>query len=337
MNYRLLGPSGLRVSEICLGTMTFGTEWGWGTDKAGSQKIFDAYAEAGGNFIDTANRYTEGTSERFVGEFIKADRDHFVLATKYTLFDKLGDPNYSGNHRKNMVRSVEASLARLNTDFIDLLWVHAWDGLTPIQEVMRGLDDLVKAGKVHYLGISDTPAWVVAKANTLAQFHGWTPFVAYQGEYSLIQRDAERDILPMCQSEGLAFMPWAPLGGGVLTGKYLKGEPGRIKAEHKRRGDRALAIAQRVVEVAERMRVSPAQVAVRWSMQQPFTSIPIVGATHLDQIQENLKAAHISIPEQELASLHEASAIEKGFPHDFLASDGVQNVVFGGSQDQIVK
>ncbi|MFC1662135.1 aldo/keto reductase, partial [Gemmatimonadota bacterium] len=178
MRYKLLGRSGLRVSELGLGTMTFGEEWGWGASKKESQRIFDAYATAGGNFVDTANRYTEGTSERFVGEFVAADRGHFVVATKYTLFNREGDPNAAGNHRKNMVQSLEASLRRLKTDYIDLLWVHAWDFMTPVDEVMRGLDDLVRAGKVLYVGISDTPAWIVSQANTLADLRGWTPFVA---------------------------------------------------------------------------------------------------------------------------------------------------------------
>ena len=198
----LLGRSGLRVSELALGTMTFGEEWGWGASKADSQKVFDAYAEAGGNFVDTANRYTEGTSEKFVGEFIHSDREHFVLATKYTLKMRDGDPNFSGNHRKNLVQSVNASLKRLNTDYIDLLWVHAWDFLTPVEEVMRGLDDLVRQGTVLYVGVSDTPAWIVAQANTLADLRGWTRFVGLQIQYSLVERTPERDLLPMARAFG---------------------------------------------------------------------------------------------------------------------------------------
>jgi len=202
MRYKLLGRSGLRVSELALGTMTFGEEWGWGASKADSQKVFDAYAEAGGNFVDTANRYTEGTSEKFVGEFIHSDREHFVLATKYTLKMRDGDPNFSGNHRKNLVQSVNASLKRLNTDYIDLLWVHAWDFLTPVEEVMRGLDDLVRQGTVLYVGVSDTPAWIVAQANTLADLRGWTRFVGLQIQYSLVERTPERDLLPMARAFG---------------------------------------------------------------------------------------------------------------------------------------
>jgi aryl-alcohol dehydrogenase-like predicted oxidoreductase len=186
MRYKLFGKSGLRVSELCLGTMTFGTEWGWGADYATSKAVFDAYAQAGGNFLDTANRYTEGTSEQWLGEFVSADRDHFVIASKYTLFDRMNDPNFSGNHRKNMMRSVETSLKRLGTSHLDILWVHAWDSATPVDEVLRGLDDLVSSGKVHYIGISDTPAWVVSQANTLAELRGWTRFVGLQLEYSLL-------------------------------------------------------------------------------------------------------------------------------------------------------
>ena len=251
MRYKLLGRSGLRVSEICLGTMTFGTDWGWGADKEESRRILDTYANAGGNFLDTANRYTEGTSETWLGEFISADRDHWVLATKYSLKDRDGDPNFSGNHRKNMMRSVEASLRRLNTDHIDLLWVHAWDGMTPVEEVMRGLDDLVSQGKVHYIGVSDTPAWIVSRANTMAELRGWSAFVALQVEYSLLQRTPERDLLPMAQAFGMSMTAWAPLAGGALTGKYLvqQEEPKRLSAESKRLNDRNSDIARKVVAI----------------------------------------------------------------------------------------
>ena len=202
MNYKLFGQSGLRVSELCLGTMGFGTEWKWGADKELSKKIFDAYANAGGNFLDTANRYTEGTSEKFVGDFIAKDRDHFVVATKYTLRDRAGDLNFAGNHRKNLMRSVKESLWRLNTDYIDVLWVHMWDTLTPTEEIMKGLEDLITRGMVHYIGISDTPAWVVSQANTMAQLRGWNQFVGLQIEYSLLQRTVEAELLPMAKAYG---------------------------------------------------------------------------------------------------------------------------------------
>lgn len=332
MKYKLLGKSGLRVSEFCFGTMGIGTEWGWGTDKAQSQAIFDVYANAGGNFVDTANRYTEGTSERWLGEFIAAERDRFVLATKYSLRDGAGDPNLAGNHRKNMLRSVEGSLKRLGTDFIDLLWVHAWDGLTPVEEVMRGLDDLVSQGKVHYIGISDTPAWVVAQANTLAEWRGWSRFVALQVEYSLLQRTVERELLPMAQAFELAVTPWAPLAGGALTGKYLRGEAGRIKENSTRRNERANAIAQAVVDIAAEMGASPAQVAIRWTMQKGALVIPIVGATKADQLADCLGAVDLQLPVEAMERLNQVSQIELGFPNDFLTQPGVIDVLYGGEE-----
>ena len=192
MRYKLLGRSGLRVSELCLGTMTFGEEWGWGASKQESKRIFDAFVAAGGNFIDTANRYTDGTSERYVGEFVAAERERFVVATKYTIYMRKGDPNSAGNHRKNMMQSLEASLRRLNTPYVDLYWVHAWDFMTPEEEVLRALDDMVRQGKVLYIGISDTPAWIVSRMNAIADLRGWSAFTALQIEYSLIQRTVER-------------------------------------------------------------------------------------------------------------------------------------------------
>ncbi|OJJ14833.1 aldo/keto reductase [marine bacterium AO1-C] len=337
MRYKLFGRSGLRVSELCLGTMTFGTEWGTGADYETSKQVFDAYANAGGNFLDTANRYTEGTSEKFTGEFIHSDRDHFVLATKYTLYDRQDSPGFSGNHRKNMMRSVEASLRRLNTEYIDLLWVHAWDFTTPVEEVMRGLDDLVSAGKVHYIGISDTPAWIVSQANTIADFRGWSRFVGLQVEYSLIQRTPERDLLPMAKALDLAVTPWGPLAGGALTGKYLKNkdEKGRIKEDSVRRNERSTKIAETVVKVAEDLGASPAQVAVRWAMQQNQTVIPIVGARKLSQIEDSLGCVDIVIPEAQMKELNEVSAIALGFPHEFLAEDRVKQVIFGDTYSKI--
>ncbi|MBK6947306.1 MAG: aldo/keto reductase [Haliscomenobacter sp.] len=331
MNYKLLGKSGLRVSEICLGTMGFGKEWSWGSDYEGSKAVFDAYANGGGNFIDTANRYTEGTSEKWLGEFVAPERDHFVIATKYTLRDGTGDPNFAGNHRKNLMRSVEGSLKRLNTDFIDLLWVHAWDGLTPVEEVMRGLDDLVRQGKVHYIGISDTPAWVVSQANTMAELRGWTRFVALQIEFSLLQRTPERDLLPMAKAFELAITPWAPLAGGALTGKYLKGEAGRLPETSQRRAERANAIAREVMAVAEKIGASPAQVAIRWTMQKNPLVIPIVGATKAAQIEDCLGAANIRLSEEDMNRLETVSPLEIGFPHDFLLQSGVMDVLYGGA------
>jgi aryl-alcohol dehydrogenase-like predicted oxidoreductase len=336
MKYKLFGKSGLRVAELCLGTMTFGTDWGWGADFDTSKAIFEAYANAGGNFIDTANRYTEGASERYVGELIASDRDHFVLATKYTLYDRRDDVNFSGNHRKNLLRSVEASLNRLNTDYIDVLWLHAWDFTTPEEEILRGLDDLVRAGKVHYIGISDVPAWIVARSNAIAELRGWTAFTGLQIQYSLIQRTPERELLPMAKSLDIAVTPWAPLAAGLLTGKYLEKEAkGRLAGNEKHLNERNMSIARTVVEVADQLGTSPAQVAINWTRQRNQVVIPIIGATKVAQIEDSLGAVSFEIPEEMMQRLNEVSAIELGFPHDFLQSEGVLDVIYGGAYSKI--
>jgi aryl-alcohol dehydrogenase-like predicted oxidoreductase len=338
MKYKLLGRSGLKVSELCLGTMGFGTEAGWGADKETSFAIIDKFAEAGGNFIDTANMYKLGTSEKIIGEYLhNHDRDFFVVATKYSLKDNLTNPNASGNNRKNMMRSVEDSLRRLKTDFIDILYLHIWDDLTPIDEVLRGLDDLVRQGKINYAAISDTPAWVVSKGNTMAELMGWSQFVALQIEYSLIARTPERELIPMAKHYGMTVTPWAPLGGGVLTGKYLRGEQGRIKPESKRRNEQAEAITKAVVEVAEEIGATAGNVALRWTMQQGFSAIPIVGATKLGQLQDNLKTIEIELTDGQLKKLNDASAIELGFPGDFFKEDGIKMNLFGGFYDRVEK
>jgi aryl-alcohol dehydrogenase-like predicted oxidoreductase len=299
--------------------------------------MFDAYVTAGGNFIDTANRYTEGTSEKWVGELVGSDREHFVIATKYTLFMRRDDPNFSGNHRKNMVQSLEASLKRLGTDYIDLYWVHAWDFMTPVEEVMRGLDDLVRSGKVLYVGVSDTPAWVVSRANTLAELRGWTPFVGLQIRYSLIDRTAENDLLPMARALDLAVTPWSILGAGVLTGKYNhdeKPEEGRAK-EGAATIQRNLDIAGVVADVAGENGCTPGQVAISWVRQQPGVIIPLIGARNLTQLEDNLGALAVHLNDAQLAKLDEASRIELGFPHNFLAEDYVRDLVYGGTYDRI--
>jgi aryl-alcohol dehydrogenase-like predicted oxidoreductase len=331
MRYKLLGRSGLRVSELALGTMTFGLEWGWGASKEESRRIFDAYVAAGGNFIGTANRYTEGTSERFVGEFIAPDRERFVVATKYTLFNRRDDPSASGNSRKNMVQSLEASLKRLGTDYVDLFWVHAWDFMTPVEEVMRGLDDLVAAGKVLYVGISDTPAWVVAQANTLADLRGWSRFVGLQIRYSLADRAAERDLLPMARALDIAVTPWSVLGAGVLTGKYKRGDAGTGgRAARWDKADRDLAIAAEVAAVADEIGRVPSQVAINWVRQQPGVIIPLIGAKTVAQLNDNLGCLDFVLTAEQMQRLSAASKIELGFPHDFLASDEVRDLVTGG-------
>jgi aryl-alcohol dehydrogenase-like predicted oxidoreductase len=336
MKYKLLGRSGLRVSELCLGAMTFGEDWGWGASKEECKKIFDAFVEAGGNFIDTANHYTNGTSEKIVGELIRERRPEFVIGTKYTLNPRPKDPNGGGSHRKNLVQSLDASLKRLGTDYIDLYWVHAWDFMTPVEEVMRGLDDAVRAGKVLYVGVSDAPAWTVSQANMLADLKGWSRFVGLQIPYSLIERTPERDLLPMARTLDVAVTSWGAIGQGVLTGKYEKGKP-YPKGDRLSEGpwgaslltDRNLAIGQVVKEVAAEIGRTPSQAAIAWVLAQRKRAniIPIVGARRLSQIQDNLGALSVTLPEQALARLEEASKIELGFPHDFLVQ--VRSFVFG--------
>jgi aryl-alcohol dehydrogenase-like predicted oxidoreductase len=335
MRYKLLGRSGLKVSEICLGTMSFGDAWGFGAGKAETERIIATYREAGGNFVDTANKYHEGQTEELVGDGIRADRDRWVVATKYTLNMRGDDVNAAGNSRKSMRTAVEASLRRLRTDYIDLLWVHAWDFTTPPEEVMRGLDDLVRAGKVNYVGISDAPAWIVAQTNTLAALRGWTPFVALQIEYSLIERTVERELLPMATAFGLAVTPWAPLGGGVLTGKHTRGKG---QADTKRDNQRRLTatnltIARTVDAIADELGASSAQVATAWVRQRGANMIPIVGARKVEQIQDILGVTALRLADAHMARLDKVSEVSLGFPHEF--ADVVRPIIFGDLHERI--
>ncbi len=338
MHYHLFGNSGLRVSPLCLGTMTFGKDWGWGSTEAESKAIFDTFLEAGGNFLDTADVYTEGSSERILGDLIQAERDHIVLATKYTLSNTTKNPNKSGNHRKNLVQSVEASLKRLQTDYIDLLWVHAYDYLTPIEEMMRALDDLVRAGKVLYVGISDAPAWVISRANTIAEFRGWTPFIGNQLEYNLTERTPERDLLPMSQALNIGVVAWSPLAAGILTGKYLgnkgKGSGGRMEGTTSYRlNEKNDLIASKVVDLAKEMGTSPAQLSLAWLLHKGI--IPIIGARKMDQLKDNLASLALKLPVEVIQQLDEVSAIDLGFPHDFVLRPGAQKMIYGDMVKQI--
>jgi aryl-alcohol dehydrogenase-like predicted oxidoreductase len=343
--YRLLGRSGLRVSPLALGTMTFGTDWGWGADRDESRRIFDAYVDRGGNFIDTANQYTNGTAEQLVGELAAERRERLVLATKFTLATRPNDPNAGGNHRKSMVRSVEQSLARLKTDYIDLLYLHAWDGLTPVDEIARAFDDLVRAGKVLYAGISDTPAWQVARMQAIADIRGWTPFVALQIPYNLVERTVERDLLPMAKEMGLGAIPWSPLASGVLAGKYSRadlaigagsaepsGSRKNVAAANGMLHARALEIAELVKSVAAELGKTPSQVAIAWTLANPGVTSPILGVRTLAQLEDNLGALDVILPPRQLEQLDRASAIERGFPHDFLEQPMVQRVMRAGAQ-----
>ncbi len=337
-HYRLLGRSGLRVSPICLGAMTFGEEWGFGAPKDECGRMLDAYAERGGNFIDTANVYTGGASETILGELLSArggdgGRDRFVLATKYAMATRRGDPNSAGNQRKNVRVSLEASLRRLRTDYVDLFWVHAWDGITPIDEVMRALDDAVRAGKVLHVGVSDMPAWKVAQANAIAELRGWSPFCALQIEWSLLERTVERDLVPMARDLGLAVAPWGALGGGLLTGKYGRaaesGEKRRYgKADDEwsrlRLTERSLAVAAAVAEIARDAGLPPAKLALAWLLAQPGCTSPIIGARTATQLVENLDALAVELPADVVARLDAATRVDPGFPHAFLATAPVR-------------
>jgi aryl-alcohol dehydrogenase-like predicted oxidoreductase len=344
MNYQLLGRSGLRVSDLSLGAMTFGEDWGWGTAKEEARKIYDAYREAGGNFIDTANVYTQGSSESFVGEFVSGHREEIVLATKYSNAAPGNDANAGGNQRKNMIQAVEASLKRLNTDYIDLYWLHIWDQMTPAEEVMRAFDDLVRAGKVLYVGISDAPAWVVAKSNTLAELRGWTRYVGLQIEYSLLERTVERELIPMAKDQGISVLAWSPLASGMLTGKYLPenapDSDARLNQEMMKGfvadNETRQNVVRTVVALAKELGVTPAQIALAWLRHRPVPVIPIIGARRLTQLHDNIASLEVSFTPEQLARLDEVSAVSLGFPNELFANPMVRTLSHGGMRDRIL-
>jgi len=340
-HYRLLGRSGLRVSPLSLGTMTFGVDpTGWGSSREEARRIVDRYVERGGNFIDTANFYgAMGQSEVVLGEAIDGRRDSLVISTKYTLTTRPGDPNASGNHRKNMIRSVEDSLWRMKTDCVDLLYLHMWDYRTPVDEILRAFDDLVRMGKVHYIGLSDTPAWQASRMQAIAELRGWTQFCALQISYSLAERTVERELVPMAREMGFGVSPWSPLGGGVLTGKHRAGEatgmrPGpRTRAAMNeaagRLNERNLAIADEVAAVAGELGRSPAQVALAWLLARPGVVSPVLGVRTLAQLEDNLGALEVELGSEHLERLDAVSSVAMGFPHDMLSQPLTQQV-FGG-------
>jgi aryl-alcohol dehydrogenase-like predicted oxidoreductase len=339
--YRLLGRSGLRVSPLALGAATFGTEWGWGAEQNEARKLFDLYVERGGNFIDTAVTYTEGSSERLLGEFTRDNRESLVLATKYTTLRRPGDPNSGGSHRKNLFASVETSLRQLRTDYIDLLYLHVWDFATPVEEILRGMDDLVQQGKVLYLAMSNVPAWQVSRMQAIADLRGWSPLVALQIEYNLIERSGERDLIPMAREMGLGVMPYSPLAGGVLTGKYGRddltaanaaADDGTRKSLTVANGtltERNFAVVDAVKEVATELGRTPAQVGLAWTLQNPGVTAPILGARTPAQLEDNLGALEVDFTAAQLARLDEASAIGLGIPHSLLAGDFGRTLVRG--------
>ena len=343
MRYRLLGNSGLRVSEAALGTMTFGDAWGWGSAKDEARTVYETFREAGGNFIDTANLYTNGTSESFLGEFMQGHRQSVVLGTKYSNAAPGTDPNAAGNQRKNMMQAVEASLKRLRTDYVDLYWVHAWDQITPVEEVMRGLDDLVRAGKVLYVGISDAPAWWIAQANTLAHLRGWSPFIGLQIEYSLIERTVERELIPMAKALNVGVTAWSPLASGVLTGKYHghgSSEPGRMSSDMMKEfmpeQQRTGGIVAAVKTVSDETGRGMAQVALAWLRYRAVPVIPIIGARKLSQLQDNLASFELTLSQDQLDTLDDASRIELGFPYNLYAKELLRAFAYGGLRDRIL-
>jgi aryl-alcohol dehydrogenase-like predicted oxidoreductase len=314
-----------------------------GSPKAEAQKVYETYRDAGGNFIDTANFYTGGTSEQFVGEFIKAHRDSVVLATKYPNAAPGNDPNAAGNHRKSMMQALEASLKRLQTDYIDLYWVHIWDGITPVEEVMRGLDDIVRQGKVLYVGISDAPAWWVAQANTLAELRGWTQFTGLQIEYSLIERSVERELIPMAKALNVGVLAWSPLAKGVLSGKYHgegKADGGRMSNEGMKEflpeEQHAMRIISALKAVSEQVGRSMAQIALAWLRHQTVPIIPIMGARKVSQLQDNLASLDLELSAEQLKSLDAASRIDLGFPQGIYEKEMVRSIRYGGTWDRLL-
>ena len=341
-HYVTLGRSGLRVSPLCLGAMTFGGEWGIGVGEEESFGVLDAYLGAGGNFIDTANIYNKGQSEVILGNYFRDKggtgqrgvrfplRDRVVIATKWLGNMFAGDPNGGGAHRKAVMESVEQSLRRLGTDYIDLYWQHFWDRHTPIEETMRALEDLVASGKVRYVGFSDTPAWKCAQAQTIASFRGWAPLIALQIEYSLLERTVEGELLPMAREMGMGVTPWSPLKGGILTGKYRRDalpEVGRYKEDSKHLNDTTFAIIDELDRVAEALGCTVAQAALAWVRQRDGVDSTIIGARTLDHLEVNLASLSVTLGEEHMSRLDEVSAPKLNFPHEFLefVQTGIQN------------
>ncbi|MFW9853450.1 MAG: aldo/keto reductase [Candidatus Thorarchaeota archaeon] len=343
MRFKLLGQSGVRVSEICLGTMTFGPKWGWGASKEDSRQIFDNFVDEGGNFIDTSCNYTDGESESFIGEFILGDRDRYVIATKYTLHDYRyrSDPNAGGNSRKNLIRSLKGSLERLKTDYVDILYLHMWDYFTPIKEIMQAMTDVVRAGKVHYIGISDTPAWIVARANTMAEFRGLEPFVVYQFPYSLAYRHAERSTIPLCKNLDLAMAVFGVLRSGLFTGKYTRNIPdkGRLTPDHwGKPSEGAIQIAREVDTIADEIGCPSSHVAINWIRnQEKGVFIPILGATRVSQLQENLSCLDSKLSTEHRnrldKKLTELTKFELGFAKGWLR--GTHDLVYGDTYELV--
>lgn len=336
-HYLTLGRSGLRVSPLCLGAMTFGEDWGWGSNVEDTRRIIDRYVELGGNFIDTANAYTRGHSEAILGDHVGHDRnkrDRLVIATKFMSNLYAGDPNGGGAGRKAVVQQCEQSLRRLKTDYIDLYWLHVWDRLTPIEETMRALDDLVTSGKVRYVGFSDTPAWKVAEAQVMAQFRGWAPLVALQIEYSLLERTVEAELIPMARHFGLGVTPWSPLKSGVLSGKYKRQDHGKHEAGRgawatSALNDRTYALLDELDSVAKALGSTVARVALAWVRQRPGVDSTIIGARTLQQLEDNVASLDVTLSAEQVAKLDELTRPTLPFPTDFVANSAAFS--YGGT------
>lgn len=339
MRYSILGRSGLRVSKLCLGTMTFGPGASWSRSEPEARAVFDAYVEGGGNFIDTANMYTGGESESIVGRFIASDRERFVVCTKYAnAIPGRGDPNAAGMHRKSLRQSLDQSLKRLNLEYIDLYMVHWWDFTTPVEEVHRALEDAVRAGKILHVGLSDVPAWVVSRAQVFHEQQGLSPISCMQLEYSLVERSIEREHLPLAKTFGIGVTAWSPLAGGILSGKYTRprrdDRPVRLDSmQLQALSDRNREIALAVDSIADRLDVASSQVALSWVMSRGV--IPIVGATTAEQMRENMRAAELQLDNEALAALDKASAFDRGHPYSMLEWDMPMSLGYGGMFDQI--
>lgn len=345
-DYRLLGRSGLRVSPLTLGTMTFGVgPSAWGSSDEEAAQIVDLYVERGGNFIDTANFYGQmGQSEVLTGRLIKDRRERLVISTKYSLTTRPGDPNASGNQRRNMVRAVEDSLRRMGTDYIDLYYLHMWDFRTPVDEILRAFDDLVRAGKIVYIGLSDTPAWQASRMQAIAELRGWSQFCALQISYSLIERTVEREMIPMANEMGMGVCPWSPLGGGVLSGKYSKADlaPSNsgallsrkaINAMSGRITEKNLEIAETTGAIAKELGKTAAQVALAWTLLNPTVCSPVLGVRTLDQLKDNLGALDVDFSPEHIKRLNAVSAVPPVFPMDVLRGPA-EGMMFGGVRVQ---
>lgn len=342
-DYLTLGRSGLRVSPLCLGAMTFGNDWGIGASPEDSVRVIDRYLDLGGNFIDSANIYAKGHSEKILGDHLgrhPSKRDRVVIATKFCGSMHLKDPNSGGAHRKGIMAACDESLRRLQTPYIDLYWLHFWDRFTPIEETMRALDDLVRAGKVRYIGFSDTPAWKCTQAQMFAAAHAFAPLIALQIEYNLIERTVEGELVPMAREMGLGITPWSPLKGGALSGKYRRANAGKTDSA---RGawvagslnDRTYAIIEKLCEIAEASRCTPAEAALAWLRQKPGVTSTIIGARTMEQLDQNLASLRVTLTAEHMTALNDVSKPSLNFPHDFLEYISKRTMMNGATIDAV--